>query len=80
MENPFKIPLESPNLFLLLQALPGRAVKLTPWQFVFNKHNIWVIWMPSIQLTKPAAFVPQAGEAGIYQLIHAAWMGSGYNK
>jgi hypothetical protein len=30
MENPFKIPLESPNLFLLLQALPGRAVKLTP--------------------------------------------------
>ncbi|MGF6926114.1 hypothetical protein QFZ48_001614 [Chitinophaga sp. W2I13] len=36
--------------------------------------------MPSIQLTKPAAFVPQAGEAEIYQLIHAAWMGSGYNK
>jgi hypothetical protein len=30
MENPLKIHLESPNLFLLLQALPGRAAKLTP--------------------------------------------------
>jgi len=30
LQNPFKIPVKSPNLFLLLQALPGSAVKLTP--------------------------------------------------